>query len=99
MLSRKAQKNRPEPVAQRRYEKREEGDFRAFLRGGNVAAKRLVQKRHDDQAQRQVDDHEAAVVNGGIDVGIGEGSVEQRCRLVDAVDRHAADEVDEEAAD
>ena len=52
----------------------------------------------DDEAEHQVDHHVAAVVGSRVDIGVGKGRVEQFRRLIDAVDRDAADEVDEETA-
>ena len=65
----------------------------------DVLFQRLVDQRRDHEAERHVDEHVAAVVDCGIEIRIGERGVEQLCRLVDLVDRDAADKVDDEAAD
>ena len=65
----------------------------------DVLFQRLVDERRNHEAERHVDEHIAAIVDCGIEIRIGERGVEQLCRLVDLVDRDAADEMDDEAAD
>ena len=53
----------------------------------------------DHEAENQVDEHIAAVINSGIEPRVRVDGVEQLGRLIDAVDRDAADEMDKEAAE
>ena len=65
----------------------------------DVLFQRLVDERRDHEAERHVDEHVAAVVDCGIEIRIRKRGVKELRRLIDLVDRDAADEMDDEAAD
>ena len=63
----------------------------------DVLFQRLVDECRNHEAERHVDEHVAAVVDCGIEIRIRKRGVKELRRLIDLVDRDAADEMDDKA--